>query len=199
MRRVLKALFFVIAVILVSPVLLLVWIEKYVSSSEILFAMFAQSFAIVPGIPGRLVRAAYYYGTLDQCSSEVHIGFGSIFVHRGARVSARVSTGAYCLIGHADIGEGVRMASRVSIPSGKRQHFDDTGSVSVETRFDRVHIGENVWVGEAATIIANVGRDSVVSAGAVVVYDAPAGSIVGGNPARVLRELGRRPSDQEVE
>jgi acetyltransferase-like isoleucine patch superfamily enzyme len=97
--------------------------------------------------------------------------------------------GSYCVIGHARIGEGVMMGSRVSVPSGKRQHFDDAGRVTSDTRYDSVTIGRRTWVGEGAIIMANVSEECIVSAGAVVLQDAPARSIVGGNPARVIKSL----------
>ena len=133
------------------------------------------------------LRAAYYFGTLDECSWETNVGFGTIFSHRHARLGARASMGAYCVIGHADIGPGVRIGSRVSIPSGKRQHLDAAGRLSSSERFDTVAVGEGSWIGEGAILLAKVGYGCIVSAGAVVTTAVPDRSVVGGNPARVLR------------
>lgn len=52
-----------------------------------------------------------------------------------------------------------------------------------------VVIGNNVWIGDKATILPGVtiGDGVVVAANAVVTKDVPAYSVVGGNPARILK------------
>ncbi len=52
-----------------------------------------------------------------------------------------------------------------------------------------IDIAENVWIGAGATIMPGVriGRDAVVAAGAVVVDDVPAASLVTGPKATVRR------------
>lgn len=53
-----------------------------------------------------------------------------------------------------------------------------------------VRIGPDVWVGAKASILrgSEIGRGSVIAAHAVVKGDVPAYSIVGGIPARILRD-----------
>lgn len=189
-RRLLKVSVFGLSLILTAPLIAIVRLEKMLSHGEALFASLSQLLSLIPGKVGVYLRAAYYYATLDECSWETHIGFGSIFTHRGARLAANVSMGVYCVIGHATLGAGVIMASRISIPSGRRQHFDDAGQLSAEPRFDRVTIGPKTWVGEGAIVMADVGSHCIVSAGAVVTRKMPDHSLVGGNPARVIRRLG---------
>jgi virginiamycin A acetyltransferase len=172
------------------PLIVLVWLEKRLSDNEVLFALFGQLLAILPGFPGQGLRGAYYFGTLDRCSWETHIGFGTLFTHRGAEMARHASMGAYCVIGHAQIGAHVMIGSRVSIPSGKRQHLDDEGRLANVTRFERVAVGSRCWIGEGAIIMADVGGRSIVSAGAVVTQEMPGGALIGGNPARVIRKIG---------
>jgi len=188
-KNMVRLIAFGVALLLVSPAIIASWLEKIASSSEAVFGSFGQLFSIVPSPVGRYLRSAYYFGTLEQCSWRIHIGFGSLFVHRGAFIRERVSMGSYCVIGHADIGSDVRMASRVSVPSGKRQHLTDDGQLSQSTNYNRVNIGRGCWVGEGAIVMAHVGEHSIISAGAVVTNEMPKSTIVGGNPARVLKSL----------
>ena len=54
-----------------------------------------------------------------------------------------------------------------------------------------IHIKENAWIGANATILAGVtvGKNSIVAAGAVVNKDVPDNVIVGGIPAKILKEI----------
>jgi acetyltransferase-like isoleucine patch superfamily enzyme len=54
-----------------------------------------------------------------------------------------------------------------------------------------VHVGRNVWIGTRALVTkgSDIGDDSVIGAGAVVRGDVPAGVVVIGNPAVVVREF----------
>lgn len=54
-------------------------------------------------------------------------------------------------------------------------------------------IGKNVWIGDKVTILPNVeiGDGAVIAANAVVTKDVPAYSVVGGNPARILKQNNR--------
>ena len=52
-------------------------------------------------------------------------------------------------------------------------------------------IERNVWIAAGATIIGGVtvGENSVVAAGSVVTKNVPPNTLVGGNPARVIRSI----------
>lgn len=54
-----------------------------------------------------------------------------------------------------------------------------------------VHIGHNVWIGGRAVINpgVTVGDNVVIASGSVVTKDVPPNVVVGGNPARILRNI----------
>lgn len=61
---------------------------------------------------------------------------------------------------------------------------------SDEETFRPVKIGDRCWIGCNSIILKGVtlGEGAVVAAGSVVTKDVPPRTLVGGNPARVLRE-----------
>lgn len=54
-----------------------------------------------------------------------------------------------------------------------------------------IEIGRNVWIGDKATILSGVtiGEGAVVAANSVVTKNVPAYAIVGGQPAKIIKQL----------
>ena len=93
-------------------------------------------------------------------------------------------------LGGLDIADDVMIGPNVSIiASGhpidpyQRRAFVIAKPIAIE---------RNVWIAAGATIIGGVtvGENSVVAAGSVVTKDVPPNTLVGGNPAKVLRSIG---------
>lgn len=55
----------------------------------------------------------------------------------------------------------------------------------------KVSIKDNVWIGDKVTILPGVtiGESSIIGANSVVTKDVPPHAVVGGNPARILKQL----------
>jgi acetyltransferase-like isoleucine patch superfamily enzyme len=92
-------------------------------------------------------------------------------------------------IGGITIGDEVFIGPRVSlITSG---HPIDPAFRRRQIVAAPIAIERGVWLCTGATVLhgVTVGEDSVVAAGAVVTRDVPAGVVVGGVPAHVLRSV----------
>ena len=59
-----------------------------------------------------------------------------------------------------------------------------------------VKIGRGAWIGANATVMADVGHDAIVAAGAFVTKLAPLFAVVAGNPVRVMPN--RREEDTQA-
>ena len=85
------------------------------------------------------------------------------------------------------IGNGVRIGRNVSIRDYNGLHviINDTYK-----NYAPVHIGDHCWLCTGCTIMPGVtiGEGSVVAANATVTKDVPPHSLVGGSPAKVLKE-----------
>ena len=156
-----------------------------------LYGFFAQSYALVPGLPGDYLRIAFYRLTLELCSLESRVSFGSFFAHPEASLDAGVYIGSYCILGRVKIGPRTQIASGVQVLSGKHQHARDANnriSGSDHGTFTTVSIGADCWIGAAAVVMADVGSSTTIGAGAVVTKPIPANTIAVGNPARALED-----------
>ncbi|HEX9951406.1 MAG TPA: sugar O-acetyltransferase [Rubricoccaceae bacterium] len=114
------------------------------------------------------------YGTYVSLGDGVFINFNCVILDTCA-----VTIGAGTLV-----GPGVQFyaATHPLDPAARRGGLESGAPITV---------GENVWIGGGALIMAGVtiGDDSVIGAGSVVTRSVPAGVLAAGNPCRVIRTL----------
>lgn len=115
------------------------------------------------------------------------------------RIGARTHVGPQSVLyahGGITIGEDVLIGPHVRIVAANHTVPDDLRT-RINSQADAraaITIGDDVWLGAGATILAGVaiGRGAVIGAGAVVTRDVPAGARMVGVPAR---EVGTRRRD----
>ena len=92
-------------------------------------------------------------------------------------------------LGGLDIADDVMIGPNVSIITSSHPVEPSQRRATVIAR--PIVIERNVWIAAGATIIGGVtvGENSVVAAGSVVTKDVPPNTIVGGNPAKVIRSI----------
>ena len=164
--------------------------EKLIGDRAMLGA--SESISRTPGLWGVYCRQAFYRATLSECGNDVFFGWQSTFSMRQARIGERVYIGRRCSLGFATVGNDVMLADGVQILSGGNEHqLAGEGEVHVEQaqQFSRVSIGNGAWLGTNSIIMADVGADAVVGAGAVVTRPVGARTIVAGIPAREIGTL----------
>ena len=96
------------------------------------------------------------------------------------------------IIGPVTIGSHVNLAQGITV-TALNHNFEDT-----EKRIDEqgvsttpVVIDDDVWIGANAVILpgVHIGNHCVVAAGAVVTKDVPPHSLVGGVPAKIMKQI----------
>ena len=113
-----------------------------------------------------------------DCGLNTHLG-EDVFINAGCRFQDQggIYIGNRALIGHnaviATLNHNMDPAKRANLLPAP------------------VHIGADAWLGSNVTVLPGVtiGEGAVVAAGAVVTKDVPARTVVGGVPAKVIKEL----------
>lgn len=112
------------------------------------------------------------YGKHIKIGKNVFINFDCVFLD----------------LGGITIEDDVLIAPKVSLVSeGHPLEPENRGSLIP----GHIHIKKNAWIGAGATILqgVTVGENAIVAAGAVVSKDVPDNTIVGGIPAKIIKEI----------
>lgn len=170
----------------------------------------------IPGRIGRLLRCIYYRAVLAAsgpvlsigehveigCPARIALG-NEIYLVPGAvlracgggslRMGSRVTINGNARIvadfGSIEMGSGIMIGPNVVIRSSNHQTARHDIPIWEQGQTGgRIVVGDDVWIGANAVIVAGVtvGSHVVVAAGAVVTRDVPDYAVVAGVPAKVI-------------
>ncbi|MGQ9523491.1 MAG: acyltransferase [Armatimonadota bacterium] len=157
------------------------------------FRSIMQAAAWLPGALGSVIRVALLQWMAKSCASRVRIEMGTIFSNPEVEILEHAYIGAFCSIGWARIGEYALLGTGVHVVSGPRVHRFERTDVPIALQGGEprmVTIGRGSWVGNGAIVMADVGEECVIGAGAVVTKPVPPWSIAVGVPARPVAKRG---------
>ena len=119
-----------------------------------------------------------------DCGKNIHLG-KHVFINMGCKFQDQ---------GGIFIGDGALIGHNVVLATLNHAMSPKDRATMVPAA---IHIGRNVWIGANATVLPGVtiGDGAIVAAGAVVTKDVPENTIVGGVPARIIRQL----SEEEMQ
>lgn len=112
------------------------------------------------------------YGKHTKIGKNVFINFDCVFLD----------------LGGITIDDGVLIAPKVSLLSEGHGILPEQRHALIPKH---IHIKKNAWIGAGATILqgVTVGENSIVAAGSIVSKDVPNNVIVGGIPAKIIKEI----------
>lgn len=143
------------------------------------------------GCPGRIMLGNEIYlvpgAVLRAC------GGGSL--RMGSRITINGNARIVADFGSIEIGSGIMIGPNVVIRSSNHQTARHDIPIWEQGQTGgRIVVGDDVWIGANAVIVAGVtvGSHVVVAAGAVVTRDVPDYAVVAGVPAKVIGDRRER-------
>ena len=157
------------------------------SSIEVLLLYSGVHAMLAYRVANKLYRSKYYFPA--RCVSQLAKMFTGIEIHPGATI------GHGFFIDHGTgvvIGETTEIGNNCTIYQGVT-----LGGTGKDLGKRHPTLGDNVLVGAGAKVLGpvNIGSNSKIAAGAVVLRDIPDDSTAVGIPAKVVRKAGRKVVD----
>ncbi len=131
-----------------------------------------------------------------KIGKNIHCQYRTFFWSPGKHIilGNNVGIGSGCIfLSDIEIGNKVLIAPRVAFLNSDDHNINIVGKTIWDSgRGDKykIVIEDDIWIGHGAIILSpvKIGRGSIVAAGSVVTRDVARYSIVGGNPAKLIKE-----------
>lgn len=134
-----------------------------------------------------VIASPYYFDgtTYIECREQTAL------VEFGSDISINNNLKIICDRSLVKIDDGVLMGYNVHLIDSDFHNILPDKRLSGDYKFAPIHIKKNVFIGSNVTILKGVtiGENSVIANGAIVTKSFPDNVIIGGNPARIIKEI----------
>ena len=134
--------------------------------------------ALMSELIGEPIEVGLFPPFYTDCGKNIHLGKG-VFINAGCKFQDQggIWIGDGALIGHNTV---LATLNHGLLPEERHDLIPKP-----------IHIGKNVWIGSNSTILSGVtiGDNAVIGAGSVVTKDVPDNCVVGGVPARKIKDI----------
>ncbi|MEP7337478.1 MAG: DapH/DapD/GlmU-related protein [Acidobacteriota bacterium] len=155
------------------------------------FPFVTEALSRIPFSAGWKLRQAIYARVLPRMGKGAVLHFGVTLEDPRTRIGDDVWISVGGHIDYAEIGDHVLIGQHAVLLAGRNHHNIDRLDIPIKQQGNPpkqpIRIGDGVWIGANATVMADVGHDAIVGAGSVVTKPVPPFAIVAGNPARLIR------------
>ena len=158
------------------------------------FPFVSQALSLLPFSFGWKFRLAAYRQLLRRIGDDAVIHFGVLIEDERSSIGSDVWVSPGCYLDYVEIGDSVLVGPHAVLLAGGNPHRSDALDIPIKQQGNNpkepLRIETGVWIGARAVVMAHVGHDSIVGAGAVVTRPVPPYAVVGGNPARIIKMRG---------
>jgi len=173
-------------------------VHPYTSRPRLFTRLFVYPFTIKRGKGSIIKRKARLdlipskkfqigYRTVIEDYVIINNGMGDVIIGDRCSITSRVK-----LVGPVTIGNLVTMGSNAQV-TGLTHNYEnpDIPIKDQGVTANRTIVEDDVWIGGNSVIIQGIkiGSHVIVASGSVVTKDIPPFSVVGGNPARIIRKF----------
>lgn len=149
-----------------------------------------------PGGLGNLFRYVFLKNSAEHVGDNIFIGKNVYFLNIERLILGdNISIHPFCYIdafGGLEVGNDVSIAHNSSILTANHQWYDLSLPIKYNpSKPNAVKIANDVWIGCGVRILAgvNIGTRSIIAAGAVVNKNVESNTIVGGVPAKIIKNI----------
>ncbi len=166
-------------------------LRRGIASGRLHFPFVSEALSLVPFFLGWKLRRAVYAHLLTSIGRDAVLHFGVSIEDPRTRIGENVWVSVRCYLDYVEIGDAVLIGPHAVLLAGGRPHRFDRLDVPIKDQGnlpkEPLRIGRGAWIGANATVMAEVGHDAIVGAGAVVTKPVLPYAVVAGNPARLVK------------